>query len=270
MTNPAEAYESYMVPVLFAPWAMRLIESARPRSGERALDVGCGTGIVARRVAQQLGGGKVAAVDLSPGMLAVARDAAKREGIAVEWHEGRAEHLPFPDQSFDLVLCQFALMFFADRQAALKEMRRVLKAGSNGSNRVALSVFQGLARHPFYQALHAAIERRLGLSGVSEIFAFDDPGTLRRLLADAGFEQIEIEPVSLTARFPDPDAFLAGEIAVDTASIPSMQHLDDKARREITSALEKDMAKPLHEATEKDHVVLPFHVHLARARRGLN
>src|SRR5262245_42279529 len=120
MSNPAEGYESFMVPTLFRPWAESLIEAAAPKSGDRVLDVGCGTGIVARCVAARLGrAGSVTALDLSANMLAVARDVGAREGVEVEWCEGSAEHLPFPEQSFDLVLCQFALMFFADKVAAL-------------------------------------------------------------------------------------------------------------------------------------------------------
>jgi ubiquinone/menaquinone biosynthesis C-methylase UbiE len=262
MSNPAETYERYMVPVLFEPWAKRLLDAARAEAGERALDVGCGTGIVARRAAKRIAPkGKMAALDLSPGMLAVARAAAAREGAAVEWHEGRAERLPFADASFDLVLCQFALMFFADRRAALAEMRRVLKP----AGRAVLSVFRGLDRHPFYAALHEAIERRLGLSGVQDIFAFPEPEALRELCAGAGFGKIEIEMVSMTARFPNPPAFLAGEIDVDTAAIPSMQHLDAAARREVTTALERDMAGQMGKVTEDGHVVLPFHVLIARA-----
>jgi hypothetical protein len=69
----------------------------------------------------------------------------------------------------------------------------------------------------------------------------------------------------MTARFPNPPAFLAGEIDVDTAAIPSMQHLDAGARREVTTALERDMAEPLRGVTEDGHVVLPFHVLIARA-----
>jgi ubiquinone/menaquinone biosynthesis C-methylase UbiE len=105
MTNPAEGYESYMVPALFGPWATNLIQAADPRPGDRVLDVGCGTGIVARQVASRLGArGAVTGVDLSPNMLAVARATAAREGMAIEWREGSAEQLPFPESSFDLVL----------------------------------------------------------------------------------------------------------------------------------------------------------------------
>lgn len=264
MGNPAETYESYMVPALFGPWASPLIQSADPRPGERVLDLGCGTGIVARRIASRLrSNGRISALDLNPGMLAVARAVAEQEGLTIEWHEGSAEHLPFPDGSFDLVSCQFALMFFADRRAALAEVHRVLADGG----RCALSVFQGLDRHPFYQTLDDAIQRRFDMSGVQEIFSLGDADELHAMLAEAGFERIEIEPVSMTARFPDPEAFLAGEIDVDTAAIPAMQHLDDRARRTVTAALRDEMDAALREVTEDNHVVIPFHVYIARAER---
>lgn len=266
MSNPAETYESYMVPTLFAPWASYLIQSANPQPGERVLDVACGTGIIARRVAPRVGlNGKVIGLDLNPNMLTVARAAAEREGLAIEWREDRAEKLPFQDGSFDLVLCQFALMFFADRHAALAEMHRVLTKGG----RVSLSVWQGLERHPFYQTLDDVIQRRLGMSGVQEPFALGDAGELRTLLTEAGFQHVEIEPVSMTARFPDPEGFLAGEIDVDTAAIPSMQHLDARARQALIAAIREDMAAPLREVTQDNHVVLPFHAHIARAERRL-
>jgi len=117
MANPAEGYESYMVPTLFGPCARILIQAAEPKPGERVLDVGCGTGIVAREVASRLRAtGAITAVDLSANMLAVARAAAAREGLAIEWREGNAEQLPFHDRAFDLVVSQFALMFVLTRQ----------------------------------------------------------------------------------------------------------------------------------------------------------
>ncbi len=264
MSNPAETYESYMVPALFAPWAVRLVETANPQPGERVLDVGCGTGIAARRIATVSGTDvKVSGIDASPNMLAVARAAAEREGLNISWHEGRAEELLFPDGSFDLVLSQFALMFFGNRYAALSEMRRVLTE----DGRVAISVWQSIGRHPFYQKLHEVISERLGMSGVQDIFALGDEDELGALLTDAGFEQVQISQVSMTARFPDPEGFLAGEIDVDTASVPSMQHLDDQERQGVIRAITEDMKAPLREVTQEGHVVLPFHAHIAIARR---
>jgi hypothetical protein len=69
----------------------------------------------------------------------------------------------------------------------------------------------------------------------------------------------------MTARFPHPDAFLAGEIDVDAAAIPAMQHLDVQARQAITAAIREDMEATLQEVTEDNHVVLPFHAYIARA-----
>jgi ubiquinone/menaquinone biosynthesis C-methylase UbiE len=98
MANPADGYESYMVPTLFGPCATILIGAANPKPGERVLDVGCGTGIVAREVASCLGAtGAVTGIDLSTNMLAVARAAAAREGLTIEWCEGNAGQLPFYD-----------------------------------------------------------------------------------------------------------------------------------------------------------------------------
>jgi ubiquinone/menaquinone biosynthesis C-methylase UbiE len=263
MSNPAETYENYMVPTLFAPWASRLVQTAQPQPGERVLDVACGTGVVSRQVASFIGStGTVVGLDVNPNMLLVARTMAARQGLTIDWHEGRAEALPFSDRSFAVVLCQLALMFFADRRAALAEMYRVLTPGG----RLALSVWQGLDHHPFYQRLHEVIQQRLGMSEVQDIFALNDANELRALLTEAGFRQIEIKPTSMTARFPDPERFLAREVAVDTAAIPSMQHLDEQARQAITVAVRTDMEASLQAVTRENHVEIPFHAYIVGAR----
>ncbi len=77
---------------------------------------------------------------------------------------------------------------------------------------------------------------------------------------------MDIKPFSLTARFPNPDDFIAGEIEVDTAAIPSMQHLDTKAREAIVTAITIDMQSPLNELTSDNHVVIPFHGLIMTAR----
>jgi ubiquinone/menaquinone biosynthesis C-methylase UbiE len=262
MANPAEGYESYMVPTLFAPCARILIQAADPKPGERVLDVGCGTGIVAREVASRRAPAAVTAIDLSANMLAVARTAAAREGLTIEWREGNAEQLRFRDAAFDLVLCQFALMFIADKAAALSEMRRVV----NGSGRVLISVWQRLDRHPFYQTLHNVIQQRLGMSALQQIFVLGNTDHVRRLALAAGFRRVDIKPFSFTARFPNPEAFIAGEIEVDTAAIPSMQHLDSKAREAIVTAITRDMQSPLKELISDNYVVMPFHGLVITAR----
>jgi hypothetical protein len=141
-------------------------------------------------------------------------------------------------------------------------MHRVL----TGAGRVTLSVFRGIEHHPFYQKLHNVILERFGMSGVEDIFALGDTEKLYKLMVDAGFQHIEIESVSMTAHFPNPEAFLAAEIDVDTAAIPSMQQLDAPARQAITTALSHAMQAPLREVTQDNQLEMQFHTHLARAR----
>ncbi len=265
MSNPAETYESYMVPVLFAPWASRLIQSAKIRPNDRILDVGCGTGIVSRLIASNDNfHGTITGLDLSPHMLSVARAQSAQQRQKIEWHEGQVESMPFQNASFDLVVCQEALQFFADRKLALAEIHRVLKTDGH----FAFSVWQGLDRHPFYVKLHNVIQKRFGMSGVEIIFELGDLETVFPLLTNANFHDVEVEPFSMIARFPDPEGFLDGEIDVDTACIPSMQHLDANERRRITADIRDEMSAALEEVTEKGHVVIPFHANIIRAKRG--
>jgi SAM-dependent methyltransferase len=126
--NAAEVYEEFFVPALFREWAIRVADAADIQPGWRVLDVACGTGILARTIAERLGAkGSVVGLDLNEGMLQV----AKRKAPAIEWRQGRAESLPFEAHSFDATVSQFGLMFFEDRRAALQEMARVLKPGGH-------------------------------------------------------------------------------------------------------------------------------------------
>ncbi len=107
--SAAEVYEEFFVPALFGQWPDRVLDAVGASEGDRILDVGCGTGVLARAAVERVGGtGRVAGVDPNDGMLAVAR----RLGPDVTWDTGVAEHLPYPDASFDRVVSQFALMFF--------------------------------------------------------------------------------------------------------------------------------------------------------------
>lgn len=264
MSYLAESYERFMVPSLFAPWATYLVQRANPQLGEHVLDIACGTGIVARNVAPHVGSRRmVIGLDVNPDMIDMARIAAERDQIAIEWHTGPAEQLPFPDENFDLILCQFGLMFFTDRHAALNEMHRVLRK----DGRVVLSVWQGLDRHPFYQTLHDVSLRHFGKSSVEAVFSLGNSDELHKLLTDSGFQHIEIEPTSITARFPQPEEFLTWEIDVDPTETPALQNLDTEAQQIILAAVRQDMQRSLDEVMQDNQVVLQFHAHVVRARK---
>lgn len=264
MPTPAETYESFMVPVLFRPMAEELLRLARPSAGDRVLDIGCGTGIVARLASPHVNpGGTVTGIDPTEPMLDVAQSQCANEGVNIDWQLGSAEALPFADASFDLAVTQSAFMFFDNHSQALDQMRRVLA----GDGELAISVFQSIELHPFYLALHEQIELLLGNSGVADIFSMGAVDALKTLIEQAGFADVRVESREIISDFGSPQEFIAGEIDVDTASIPAMQHLNQAESQELKSTLRDLVAEPLDRVTVDGHVQMPFHYLVALAHR---
>jgi SAM-dependent methyltransferase len=109
------------------PCAARLVKWAGVSSGQRVLDVACGTGVVSVTAARL--GARVTGLDLTPELLARARENAGIAGVEIDWHEGDVEKLPFGDVAFDMVLSEFGHIFAPRPEVALAEMLRVLKPG---------------------------------------------------------------------------------------------------------------------------------------------
>src|SRR4051794_34714344 len=121
-----ENYDRYMGPMLFEPYAEDLTRRLKVRPGLRVLEVACGTGIVTRHLRDCLpADGKLVATDFSEPMLNFARGKFPRDH-AIDWALADGTALPFPDQSFDALVCQFGLMFMPDKELALREAYRVL------------------------------------------------------------------------------------------------------------------------------------------------
>lgn len=194
----ARAYESIMVPALFAEWPDPILRAADVRTGQRVLDVACGTGVLARAALQHvLPGGSVRGIDANPGMLAVAQQIEP----SVEWRDGQAEALPFPDDLFDAVVSQFGLMFFHNRAVALGEMMRVLRPGGQ----LAVAVWDSLDNTPAYATEVEIIERVAGEYAANALrapFVLGDLPELEALLEDAGLHSFHIETRVGTGRFP--------------------------------------------------------------------
>ena len=207
--SPAEVYDEQFVPALFRQWGPVMCDAAEVRPGHRVLDVACGTGALTAVVAERVApGGTVTGLDANPEMLAVAR----RKHPAIQWHDGRAESLPFADASFDAVVSQFGLMFFDDRVAALREMWRVLRPGG----RLAVAVCDALANSPGYAALAALLERLFGTRVADAFrapFVLGDVRALRALCADAGIAGAAVEQHQGTVRFASIDALVSTERA---------------------------------------------------------
>lgn len=194
----ARAYEALHVPALFRQWCSPVLDAAGVQPGDRVLDVACGTGILAREAALRVGAsGSVAGVDPGRGMLAVAREL----GPGIEWKEGVAESLPYPDAGFDAVVSQFGMMFFSDRQCALREMLRVAAPGG----RLAVAVWEALERSEAYPIEVELLERLAGRPAADALrapFVLGDPAELEALLRRAGVGSVAVETRRGTARFP--------------------------------------------------------------------
>ncbi len=197
-TDAARAYEQIMVPALFEEWVEPVLDAAGICLGQRVLDVGCGTGVLARAASAQVGPtGSVTGVDPNPGMLAVARQL----GPTVNWRQGAAEAISFPDRSFDAVVSQFGLMFFKDRLAAIGEMLRVLAPGGV----LAVAVWDSLENSPAYAIEVALLERIAGQAAADALrapFVLGDRRELAALFEDAGVSSANIATRTGTATFP--------------------------------------------------------------------
>lgn len=206
--NAAEIYEEFFVPALFKEWPIRVADAARIQRGEHVLDVACGTGILARTVAERVKEtGAVVGLDINEGMLAV----AARQAPHIQWQQGKAESLPFDNNSFDAVVSQFGLMFFEDRQTAIKEMVRVLKPGG----RLAVVVWDALDNTPGYAAMVKLLQKLFGdqvANGLRAPYKLGDVRVLQPLFSNANLTSVEVVTLQGTAQFPSLESWVYTDI----------------------------------------------------------
>jgi SAM-dependent methyltransferase len=248
---------------MFVPLAEAVADAVEVSLGERALDVACGTGVLTRTIASRSGSdGHVTGLDLGEGMLARARTWPPVEGDApIDYVQGSADQLPFDDGAFTLVTCQQGLQFFPDRDAALREFLRVLAPGG----RLAIACWTDLPDTAGWYALTEAIERHIGRD-VADIlrapYGLSDPGELRRLLEEAGYDDVVIEIERVRARFAGgPQQFAAGVAGSNPAAGPFAAAGD--VRR---AAVVAQLAPALEHLRADDHITFEMPSLIAVAR----
>ncbi len=202
-----ENYDRYLGPVLFEPYARDLAARLDVKDGARVLEIACGTGIATRHLRGRLpAGARLTATDLNEPMLAHAR--RKLDGVkGIEWRQADAGVLPFPPASFEAAVCQFGLMFVPDKAAACREVRRVLAPGGAFLS----NVWDSLDRNRFARIAHETIGGFFKSDPPTFYqvpFSLSRTDELQALLAGAGFDGVQIEPVALEGRGPS-----AGELA---------------------------------------------------------
>lgn len=190
-----DAYEHWLVPTVFRPFAVDLARRVAERSPTRVLELAAGTGVLTREL---VAGGSVdvVATDLNLSMVALGRGRAP----GASWREADAMDLPFGDGEFDVVVCQFGAMFFPDKPAAFREARRVLApAGA-----LVLNTWAHLATHDFQAALVGALEMAFPADPPTFIgsipHGYADRDAVVADLAAARFGPIAADTVTLVGR----------------------------------------------------------------------
>jgi ubiquinone/menaquinone biosynthesis C-methylase UbiE len=199
-----ELYEHYLVPLIFEPYAQDLGSRLKKLKPHDVLETAAGTGVVTRAVASALpSSARLVVTDLNQAMLDIARPRLSQD-TRIIWKQADALALPFADQSFDLVICQFGVMFFPDKYQGFKEAHRVLRP----SGHFLFSVWDGISDNEFADVVTDAL---------AQIFPNDPPRFLartphgyhdadeiRRDLVAAGFSHVQLEVIAHLSRCDSP------------------------------------------------------------------
>ena len=191
-------YDQYMVPLIFAPYAELVAERAALLRPGRILETAAGTGVVTQALHRALPQAEIVATDLNAPMI---DQAARREGMSnICFQPADAQALPFQDGTFDLIVCQFGLMFFPDKVRANSEARRVLRDGG----RYLIVVRDRLEHNHATMAAGRAVAELFPTDAARFYeripFRYHDLGLIERDLLAAGFTDIEFETVERRSR----------------------------------------------------------------------
>lgn len=201
-----QIYDRNLAPIIFVDHAALLAQRVAALAPTRVLETASGTGILSRALRDRLPASThLTATDLNPPMLEVARGKFTDQD-AITFQQAEAQSLPFPDGSFDAVVCQFGVMFYPDKQTSFQEAYRVLTPGG----RYLFSVWDSLDRAPFARLADAVLRRAFPIDPPT-FFRVPCGYALIDLVRDtaeyAGFTDLSAAVVRIEKPIPDPAAF---------------------------------------------------------------
>ena len=210
-----KTYHTYLGPLLFEDYARDLARRLAPRPGDRILELACGTGIATRELLAALprGQGTLAATDLNDAMLEVARAHVPADP-RLTFRQADACSLPFEDRSFDAIACQYGVMFFPDKEKAMREARRVLSPGG----RYVFNVWDSLEHNPIPRIIHETVAAMFPTNPPNFLAAaphgWHNRAEIERTTRAGGFTKVTLESVDFPSSAPTAEdaarAFIEG------------------------------------------------------------
>ena len=250
-----ELYDRYMGPLWFEQYAEIVAERVATLQPRLLLETAAGTGIVTRAVHRAVPNAEIIATDINPGMLGFA--ATKLQSPNVSFRQADAQNLPFQQEEFDLVYCQFGVMFFPDRIRAYREAHRVLRPGCT----FLLVTFNALEFNPIAKVIQAAVSRVFPQEPTDYMergpFCYGDENKIEEDLHAASFMQVHVEMIDRSVRVNSKDAAYASVYG---------SPLKAEIERRDPSALERT-AQSIEEAFQEwDGKEMAISAHLVTAK----
>jgi ubiquinone/menaquinone biosynthesis C-methylase UbiE len=257
-----ELYEEHLGPLLFRYYARDLARRVAGDTSPRVLEIACGTGICTESLRAALASdSEIVATDLNEPMLEFAR--SRRASLPnVLFEIADASNLPFPNESFDAVVCQFGIMFFPDKERAMREARRVLRAGGQ----LIFNVWDSLARNPVPRIAHETIARFFDGEAPTFMltpFGYHEIDPIVNMLDRAGFEGIDVESVPTVVERPSAQSLAIGLVEGN----PGIVEIRERARAQSGEIVEA-VAEAIREELGDDPVRCPLEAIVVSARRG--
>jgi SAM-dependent methyltransferase len=251
--------------ILLKPVADLVIDRAKLKPGERVIDIGCGSGATAIAFAREVApSGHVLGVDISGPMLERARQSAPKD-LSLEFVLADATVYPFESAGFDVLASRFGVMFFADPTLSFANMRKALRP----SGRLAFACWREPRENPFFMAPLQAVYKhvpKMPPQGPEDPgpFAFASEARVHRILSEAGFTGIEMEPCNLTldvAIGRGMDAAVQGALELGPASRALEGHPE-----EVRAAAKNSIREALTAFAKGETVPLPASIWIVTAK----
>ena len=199
-----ELYDDYLVPLIFESFASDLAGRVAALSPKTVLETAAGSGVVTRVLAPHLADdSRYVVTDLNQPMLDIAAERQGSDGRIV-WKQADALELPFDSSSFDVVVCQFGVMFFPDRAAGYREARRVLKESGSFVFNTWDRIEENKFAHVVTQAAADVFPDNPPRFLARTPHGYNDVGIIRKDVKAAGFSDVSVETISATSAAPSP------------------------------------------------------------------